>query len=228
VAQALADTPRLSDGDLEDLMEEGGTPPVIEEAVIVNPGAPGAAAGAALAAARRLPVLFVASDAVPAQAAEALTALAIKRTLVIGAPSVVEEGVLSELPSPTRLGGEGAAATSEAVADEALDRGVAANIVYLADSDRPLQAAVMAAASARLGGLLLVSPGAGADQAQKALNRLDPATSVDRIVAVSSTSTGTRWVPVALGALFVVAGVVFLLFALRRARARRSPVAAGG
>ncbi len=228
VAQALADTPQLSTGDLEDLMDEGGTPPAIEEAVIVNPESPGAAAGAALAAARRLPVLFVASDAVPPQTAEALSSLAVKRTLVIGDSSAIEEGVMSDLPSPTRLGGDGAAATSEAVAGEALDRGVAANIVYLADSDRPLQAAVMAAASARLGGLLLVAPGAGADEARQAVSRLDPTISVDRIVAVSSTSTGTNWVPVALGALFVVAGVAFLLFALRRARARRSPAAAGG
>lgn len=228
VAQALADTPQLSTGDLEDLVEEGGTPPAIEEAVIVNPESPGAAAGAALAAARRLPVLFVASDAVPPQTAEALSSLAVKRTLVIGDASAIEEGVMSDLPSPTRLGGDGAAATSEAVADEAVDRGVATNIVYLADSDRPLQAAVMAAASARLGGLLLVAPGAGVDEAQEVLDRLDPTTSVDRIVAVSSTSTGTNWVPVALGALFVLAGVAFLLFALRRARARRSPAAAGG
>lgn len=168
-AQALADTPRLSDDDLEDLEEEGESPPVIEEAVIIDPDDQVAPAGAAL-------------------------------------------------PSPTRLGGDDLATTSAAVAGEAANRGLPTNVVYLAGADQPMAGAVMASSVARLGGLMLVRDAGGAEGAAGALDGVDAAAGADRIVVFATTAPGRNWLPVALAAAFVVAGLLFAGLVLRRAR----------
>ncbi|MDQ3304455.1 MAG: hypothetical protein M3535_00465 [Actinomycetota bacterium] len=46
VARAVDDTPRVSADELEDLTEEGASPPEIEKAVILNPDDEGAPSGA--------------------------------------------------------------------------------------------------------------------------------------------------------------------------------------
>jgi putative cell wall-binding protein len=218
LARALADTPRLSDGDLEDLQEEGTPPPAIEEVVIVDPEDPAAAPAAALAAARRLPVLFATGGEIPPVTAEVLASLPVERALVVGGPSSISEEAMMALPSPTRLGGDDLAATSAAVAGEAADRGLPTNVVYLAGGDQPMEGAVMAASVARLGGLLLVQDAGGAGGAAGALDGVDAAAGADRIVVLATTAPGRNWLPVALAVAFVVAGALFAGVALRRAR----------
>lgn len=60
--------------------------PAFDAVVIAKPASPDAAAVAGLASARRLPVLYVGADSTPASTSDALTALDIDRTLVVGGP----------------------------------------------------------------------------------------------------------------------------------------------
>ncbi len=108
------------------------------------------------------------------------------------------------------------------MAEEALARGLPANLVYLAGANRPFAAAVTASSAARLGGLLLLEPGADRNAVESALASLDLASSVDRIVVVDAAPSSTNWVPIALAVGFVLAGAGFLLLARRRARERSS------
>jgi len=181
-------------------------------AVIVNPASPDAATGAALAAALRMPVLFADRDSVPGATAQALTELAIPATLVIGGSGAVGDAVVARLPAPKRLAGPSVAGTSAAVAAEAVARGLPANIVYVGDTDRPTDAAVLGAAVARLGGLMLLSPGADAFEAERAIDRLGLGPVVDRIVvARSAPPAGVGYRLVASdGGVFSFGGAAFL------------------
>ncbi len=222
VARAVAESPRLSTDELEDLAEEGGSSPTIEEAVIVNPDDPGAAAAAALAAALRFPVLFASPDEVPTPTTEALASFPVQRTLVVGDASSIGDGVLAALPSPSRVGGDDAATMAQAVAAEAVARGLPTNLVYLADTERPFAAAVTAASVARLGGLLLLEPGAEPDAVDARLDDLALDSPVDRIVVVQPASSSTNWLLIVLAVVFAVAGAAFLVFVRRRSSEGRS------
>ena len=155
--------------------------PAFPAVVVVNPASPEAAAAAGLAASRRLPVLFVDQNAVPAATTLALTQLAIPKTFVIGGTSAVSDTVKDALPSPTRLSGGDLYATSEAVVAEARAQGSPANVVYVAAGDRPVDAAVLGSAVARLGGVLLLSPSAGTTY-NASLQRLGLGQVTDRVV----------------------------------------------
>lgn len=84
------------------------------------------------------------------------------------------------------------------VATEGAARGLPTNLVYVADSDQPVAAAVMAASVARLGGLLILTPGADLDVADAALAAVDLASPVDRLVVVNTAASGTSWLPIVL------------------------------
>ena len=161
------------------------------EAVIVNPATPEAASASALAAFFRLPVLFVDRDSVPAVTAETLGALGITETLVIGGEGAVSAGVEAQLAAqgrgPTRLGGPDVQSTSEEVATEGAFRrahpNMATNIIFVAAQERPMDAAVLGASVARMGGTMLMVPDAELAAAQANDSDVD----VDRLVVVRAT-----------------------------------------
>ena len=170
----------------------GGANP---EAVIVNPATPEAASAAALAAALRLPMLFVdARTTAPPPTTAAISSLGIKKVLIVGNTTSVNPGVQGQLntllgeANVRRLDGADASATSEAVLTEARTRGLPANVVYVADATRPLDAGVLAAAVARLSGLMLLTPAASSATAQTRLTALGVEPLVDR--GVSAIGTG--------------------------------------
>ncbi|MDQ6778207.1 MAG: cell wall-binding repeat-containing protein [Actinomycetota bacterium] len=166
-------------------------------AVIVNPSTPEAAAGAALAAALKYPILFVDTRmTVPGPTSAALSVLGIKKALIIGGTGAVNSGVETALGTAlggaanvTRLGGADQYATSVAVVQQAITLGVPDNVVYTADGSRPIDGAVLGAAVGRLGGLMLLTPGASTNAAETALSTAPLAldASTDRIVGAIGT-----------------------------------------
>ena len=135
--------------------------PAYDAAIIANPASPDAAAAAGLAAARRLPFLYVSANAIPAETSAALTSLDINKTLVIGGTDAVSSGVLSALPAatnPTRLGGADQYATSKAVVAESKARGLPGNVVYVADGTKPIDAALQGGVAGRETGILMLAP----------------------------------------------------------------------
>ncbi|MGH9179500.1 MAG: hypothetical protein ACRD0N_13225 [Acidimicrobiales bacterium] len=161
--------------------------PAFDAAVIVNPAAISqGAAAAAMAASLRLPVLFTESGGVPAATREALAALNITTTLVIGNSSVVSDAAAASLPGAKRLGGNDTFAVSKAIVAESVARRMPTNIVYVAADGQPMDASLLGAAIARVNGLLLVTPGADVAAANQGLSDLGIRTGVDRIVVAQS------------------------------------------
>jgi len=152
-------------------------------AVIVNPSSPDAAAISALAANRRLPVLFGGPGALPASTTTALTDLAIKNTMVVGSASAVGDAALAALPKPQRLSGRDVVATSRAILGESRRRGLPSNIVYTARASRRMDAALLGPAVGRMTGLLLLTH-SGRVEIPSLLNSLRIRGSVDRVIAV--------------------------------------------
>ncbi len=172
-------------------------------AVVVDPASREAASAGALAAGLRYPVLFATRDSLPAETAAAIAALGVTATLVIGGPGTIGDGVLLQLPNATRVGGADAYGTARAVAAEAVARGLAANIAYVVDGERPIDGALAGAAVARVGGALVMAPGADPSAASGG---------VDRVVVVRSTSEvgpGYRLVS-SDGGVFAFGGARFL------------------
>ena len=56
--------------------------------------------------------------------------------------------------------------------NEVKGRGLPINVAYVADDSRPVDAAAAAAAVARTGGIMLLSPGAGTAAADKQIDQL--------------------------------------------------------
>jgi putative cell wall-binding protein len=177
-------------------------------AVIVNPGTPEAASAAALAAALKLPILFVDSRiTIPGPTQAAMNTLGIKKVLIVGGTGAVNAPVETALG--TFLGGAGNVTrlacpvpangctpatadqytTSQAVVAEALTLGLPGNSVYVADGGRPMDGALLGASVARLGGLMLLTPSASTDAAETALGAMVPSldAGTDQIVAAVGT-----------------------------------------
>jgi len=137
--------------------------PAFDAAVIANPASPHSAAVAGLAAARRLPILWVTADSIPAATASALDTLDIDKALVIGGPAQVSESVRTQVATAiggtaTRLGGADVYATSQAVVNESKARGLPSNVVFAADGAKPIDGAVLGAAVARITGIMVLAP----------------------------------------------------------------------
>ena len=162
------------------------TLPPLDAAVIVNPNSNEAATAAGMAASLRLPILFADRDSVPAATREALAALNITNTLIVGSSGVISDAVLGSLPGAKRLGGADPAAVSRSVVAESVARNMPLNIVYVTDTDQPIDSAVTGAAVARAGGLHLSVPGADTGRANDALAALNLRTTTDRLVVVRS------------------------------------------
>jgi putative cell wall-binding protein len=174
--------------------------PAFDPVIIANPNGPEAAAAIGLAASLRLAILFVEKDSIPAPTREALSALAIRNSLVIGGPESVSQAVVDQLkadgrfaeaPQPggqsKRLGpptGSDAYVTSKAVAAEANARAVPVNNVYVADATRSMEAALAGATVSRVGGVMLLTPNADPGLAQVGLNDVGIRTAADRVVVV--------------------------------------------
>ena len=174
------DTARLVADTYKKLETAGArtTPPT---AVIVNPASQEAGAAASVAAFLRFPVLFAEQGGVPGPTTAGLSALGITSTVVIGGPHVISDAAMATLPNPTRLGGPDVYATSRAIVAYGAARGIPDNVTYVADGERPIDAALLGAAVARLVGAVVVTPGG------------DPALaggSPDRLVVARSISEG--------------------------------------
>ena len=145
--------------DKRSAAEKAADAPAFDAVVIANSGGPDAAAATGLAAARRLPILYVTKDAIPAATASALSSLDINRAIVIGDTNQVSTAVRSALPTSTRLDGGDQYGTSQEVVDESVRRGLPTNMVYVANGTRPLDAALLGAAVGRSTGIMVLSPG---------------------------------------------------------------------
>jgi putative cell wall-binding protein len=188
VADRAADVARQVAEQLRPL--PGASP----EAVIVNPATPEAASAAALAAALRLPILFVdARTTAPGPTTAAISSLGIKKALIVGGTQSVNAGVQGQLntllgeANVRRLDGANQYETSDKVLAESRTRGLPANVVYVADGTRPVEAGVLGAAVARLSGLMLLTPSAGTAAAQTRLTALGVEPLVDRVVSAVGT-----------------------------------------
>ncbi len=166
-------------------VEKDGSVPAFDAAVIANPAGPDAVAAAGLAAARRLPILYVNSGSVPAATSAALASLNINRTLVIGGSGQISS--TAGLPSPKRLGGADQYATSRAVVEESLARGLPSNIVYVADGTRRMDAALLGFAVGRSTGIMALSPGSASATAPATATASD-LTRIDRFVVVEAAA----------------------------------------
>ncbi|MDQ4098846.1 MAG: glycoside hydrolase, partial [Actinomycetota bacterium] len=194
--------------------------PAFPGAVVVNPDSEESAAAIAFAASQRYPILYVDRDAIPGATADVFNATAVQNTWVVGGPGSVSDTVMGRLPSAKRLGGAGIDATQTAVVEEVKTRGLPVNVAYVADQARSADAAVAAAAIARIGGILLLTPGADSAAAERMVERLGIADTVDRIVvAESAAATSVPWVLFAVIALFALAGLVLLGWARKKSLA---------
>jgi hypothetical protein len=150
--------------------------------VVANPNSPDSAAVATLAANRRLPVLYVDGNAIPPATSAALAALNINKTLVVGGADDVSGSVVAQLPNATRLGGGDAYATSTAVLQESVARGLPRNQVFVADGNKPLHGALLGSSAGRIGGLQMLTPGADTRSVTSVLDQVGLRTELDRFV----------------------------------------------
>jgi hypothetical protein len=155
--------------------------PAFDGAVVVNRASPDAAAAEALAAHKRLPVFFTGANALPAATSEAIRALGIPRTIVVGSTRWVSTGVQGALPRAQRVGGSDAVATSRVFTSVSRRWGLPTNVVFSTNARNKMDAALLGAAAGRIGGLLLLSPG-GSSQARRVLDQLKMRTMVDHLV----------------------------------------------
>ncbi|MDQ6727979.1 MAG: hypothetical protein M3066_17735 [Actinomycetota bacterium] len=202
--------------------------PAFAGAVAVNAASKESAAGLAFAAALRLPVLYVDKDGVPVATADTFNTMAIQTTYVIGGPDAVSDATMAKLPGAKRLGGADVAATSVAVNNEIKSRGLPVNVAYVADDSRPVDAAVAAAAVARVGGIEILTPGAGSAAADKQIDQLGLTGAVDKVVVVkSTTSSSPPWALIVVSVLLAAVGVVLLGLAARKREKMTADTAAG-
>ena len=88
--------------------DKAGAPPLpaFDAVIITNPNSASAASASALAANRRLPILFTEQNSIPTATRDALAALNITKTIIVGSTGLVSDAVAGNLPNATRLTGE--------------------------------------------------------------------------------------------------------------------------
>ncbi|HWC87943.1 MAG TPA: hypothetical protein VG388_15525 [Solirubrobacteraceae bacterium] len=133
--------------------------PAFDGAIIANPYSPVSVAAADLSAARRIPILYVTRDTLPTETADALKALGITRTFVVGDARAVSDAVMGQLPSPQRIGGSDVYSASSALVRPSLLRGVPDNVAYITDGRNSLATALLGGPLGRIGGMELVARG---------------------------------------------------------------------
>ncbi|MDQ6798784.1 MAG: exo-alpha-sialidase [Actinomycetota bacterium] len=213
--------------DVRNDQEKTRAVPAFAGAVVVNAASTESAAALAFAAGLRLPVLYVDKDGVPAATVDTFNSMAIQTSYVVGGPGSISDATLAKLPGAKRLGGPDVAATSMAVNNEVKGRGLPVNIAYVADASRPVDAAVTAAAVARVGGIELLTPGAGTAAADKQIDQLGLTGAVDKMFVVkSSTSSSPPWALIAASAVLAAIGLVLLGLAARKKETSAADTAA--
>ncbi|MGH9178979.1 MAG: sialidase family protein [Acidimicrobiales bacterium] len=180
-------------------------------AVIVNPAGKEAAAAASLATSLGVPILFVDLNGVPGATSAALSSLNITSTIVVAGPSAVTDGVVASLPGATRVPGSDAPTLSVAAAVEARSRRLPTNIVYVVDAEQQVEAAMVAAAVGRTGGVSILTAGADPGVAEAGLANVGMRGTTDRLVVVRSVEgAGAGYRLVARdGGVFAFAGANF-------------------
>lgn len=122
-------------------------------------GWPDALSASALGSAARVPVLLVERDRLPEVTAAALDAS--DSVTVVGGPAAVGDAVVAQLDeragTVSRLAGENRYATSRAVADEAVRRGVAGQEAFVATGRAFADGLTAGAATGADGGVLLLA-----------------------------------------------------------------------
>lgn len=114
---------------------------------------------ASLAAAGQIPIVLVDGERLTGDARAAILELDPARTLVLGGPAAVSDGVLEDLPEPVRYAGADRYGTAVAIADLLLERGGVADTIYVA-TGRTFPDALAAGPIAALGpGPLLLVEG---------------------------------------------------------------------
>ncbi|MGH9120785.1 MAG: hypothetical protein ACRDYC_02395, partial [Acidimicrobiales bacterium] len=137
---------------------------------------------------------------IPSATTSELSALGINSVIVVGSTTDIGSSAFGQLPGATRL------ATTSAVLSYSASAGLPGNVVYVTDSGVGVDGAVVAAAAARLGGLVVANSGADMGSATALLNQLGLGSSVSRVVvAQSSSSTSVPWV---LIVVFIVLGLI--------------------
>jgi hypothetical protein len=97
----------------------------------------------------------------------------------------------------------------------------------VADDSRPVDAAVAAAAVARVGGIVLLTPGARTAAADGQIDQLGLTGGVDKVVVVKSTSsTSPPWALIVVSVALAALGALLLGLAARRKQANASATAA--
>ena len=184
-----------------------------EAVIVVNPAAPESMGAVGLATSLRVPILFTDQNSVPAQTREAIALLNTNATLIVGGAGAVSDAVAASLPGPKRVAA-GADISSVALqaAQEAKVRLVPTNIAYVADSNQPFDAALIATASGRNGGFLLMVPGADPALADQQVAQIGSRATLDRIVSARSSgpAAGSGYRLVARdGGIFAFGGAGF-------------------
>ena len=168
--------------------EKDANAPAFDAVVLANPASPDAYAAAGLAAARRLPILYANAGSVPVATTAALAALDIDDVLVVGGTDDISSATAATLvPDTERLGGADQYATSRAVVQESLQRGLPSNIVYVANGGRPMDAALLGFAVGRSTGIMALSPASVSQTAPATASAAD-LTGIDRFVVVEASA----------------------------------------
>jgi hypothetical protein len=136
---------------------------------------------------------------------------------------------MAKLPGAKRLGGPDEAATSVAVNNEVKGRGLPVNIAYVADQSRPVDAAVTAAAVARVGGIEILTPSAGTGAADRQIDQLGLTGAVDKVFVIrSSTSSSPPWALIGISVVLAALGLLLLGLAAGKKQSNATDSAAAG
>ncbi|GAC1337690.1 MAG: hypothetical protein NVSMB29_02390 [Candidatus Dormibacteria bacterium] len=166
--------------------------PAFRAAILVNPDSAEAVTASTLAVNRRLPILYVSKDSIPQATSDALTALNINATLIVGGDHAVGNQVLSQLAgagrNPNRLAGTDAVAVSRSVVQQSLTLGQPVNNVFVVRAENRMQGALIGAASGRVGGILVATHNGSTTDAQNMLGGLGVAAQVDRLIETSASA----------------------------------------
>ena len=191
--------------------QKTGNVAAFSAAVIVNPAGKEAAAAAALATSLGVPILFVDLNSIPAATSVALSSLNITSTIVVAGPSAVTDGVVASLPGGKRVSGNDAPTLSVAAAVEARSRRRPTNIAYVVDAEQRVEAAMVAAAVGRTGGISILTAGADPAVAEAGLANVGMRGTTDRLVVARTVEvSGAGYRLVARdGGVFAFGGAPF-------------------
>ena len=177
--------------DRRNSLQQTANTPAFNAVMVANPDDPDAAAAAGLAAARRLPFLFVNQDGeIPADTQAVLGPLDINRALIVGGTQSVSNAVQGQFPNAERLGGANQYETSRAVVAESIERGLPDNIAYVADGSRPIDGALLGSTVGRVTGLQILAPAPLSSGANSQAAATGITARLDRMILLQPAAAG--------------------------------------